>query len=143
MGRIAILATDIFLCLFAVFAVLREIVPHYEFLPPNYPFVEISWHGSAPERCLVHAETDSALGVTVLTEPSTRPVAQYNHDTERCILRRKIDGRELATDLKVVLILPLLSTADCDEAEVKVLDKIERLANCTATAAQFTVVFAS
>lgn len=144
MGRITILATDIFLCLFAVFAALREIVPHYEFLPSSYAAVEIRWPAAAPEHCLIYAETDSGLGRTVLTDPGDTPLAQYDAEGDNCILRRRIEDHELSATFSVLVIIPLLNAAACNQARVIVRtpDPSEQpLPHCADNAAHFTVSY--
>lgn len=143
MGRIAIFATDIFLCLFAVFAALREIVPHYERLPPSYPFVTIRWTESGHDRCLIHAEVDKASSTEVLTETEGPAMADYDGTKSQCILRRPIGADGATNDLTVRLVLPLLQHSNCDDVEVAVLRRTEKLNDCSTPGAHFEAKFRS
>lgn len=144
MGRVTVFATDIFLCLFAVFAALREIVPHYEFLPPSYAAIEIRWGSTMREHCLLYVETESGLGRNVLTDPNDSPLAQFDANAGKCIFRKRIDDNELEADFQVTAVIPLLNNLQCEGAviEVKTADPPERsLPNCGNGTAIFTVEF--
>lgn len=141
MGRIAIFATDILLCLFGVFAVLREIVPHHEFLPPNFPFVEIQWSGRSHETCIIYSEVNAPSGTRVLTEPSDAPVSAFDTSKKLCILRRPLDSSLLAGEVAVQVVLPLLSAADCGGASIKMLSESKPLGNCDSNLSHFVARF--
>jgi len=113
MGRITILATDIFFCVFGIFAALRTIVPQYEFVDPVYPAITVEWFAAQMEHCFfgaAYVETGAGSSTQITATPA------YTGDT--CSVTTGLEITDGAPEISVYLLLPILQTGQA--ATVKV-----------------------
>lgn len=105
MGRVTILATDIFFCVFGIFAALRTIVPHYEFTPTAYPAITVEWVVSRIEHCFVWASYSTGNGVGELISAPPAFTAP-----DRCSLTSGVALDGSVSQIEVQLVFPVLKT---------------------------------
>lgn len=105
MGKLSPLATDIFFCVFGVFAMLFALAPREPYGLPLRPAFSISWEASTGNECLFQLELFSNNQFLDLNLPS--PVFASFND-QRCSFTKPIQGlQEETPNLTVGLVRPL------------------------------------
>jgi hypothetical protein len=124
MGKVAGVATDVFFCLFGIFAALFAIAPKEPFGLPSRPILSVSWPASSADDCLFNLVlvADGKSVDLSLPHPS---FAAFGGGS--CNWDRIVEGvSEVATVIEVILTTPYLNGC----AEVKFGD-LEEEKVCT------------
>lgn len=130
MGRISGVATDVFLCLFGIFAALYAISPKESVGLPYRPVLSISWDAQSAEECVFHValEIDGTPVKLPLTDPAR---ARFGSGT--CKWDAIVEGISIsAASIRALVITPLLKGC----AKVK-LSQVEENA-CTESGGSIT-----
>lgn len=108
MGKLSPLATDIFFCVFGVFAMLFALAPREPFGLPLRPAFSVSWEARTSNECLFQLELFSNDQIIDLNLPT--PIFA-SFDNQKCSFSKPIQGLQGETsNLTVGLVRPLSAT---------------------------------
>lgn len=113
MGRMSLFGTDLFLCLFGVFAMLRAIVPTHLYTQPVYPFIQVTWPSEFAQHCFFSGTLN---GENLLSKNQPFQVTWVS-DERLCVFRSSVESSSIAPPIALELFIPVL--ADCSSLEVK------------------------
>lgn len=124
----SIIATDIFFCLFGVFAVLREIAPHYEFSSPVFQAILIEWSSPAAKYCVLRAEIEDGTSPKELLHDEEFTITSYSQSERKCRFYKKIDTNSIGAAIKVYALIPV---RDQQDIKVSFGDSAGQCQNCS------------